>query len=161
MLIPAISLGMIRGGWWRMAIAGTNEEKFRELFSSVFGEGILKGSETFRSSSAEVSISVDATVKIGSKKILFEIDSGNYAKLLVGQYVLLNQIIDDSEEVLFVIVHYYKDYNEERTQRNLEFINNTLYNNKGIQFKVYTATSFETEILNYKTIEEYVEAEFS
>lgn len=144
-----------------MAVAGTNEKKFRELFSSVFGEDILKGGETFKSSLADVSISVDETIQIGGKKILFEIDSGNYAKLLVGQYVLLNQIIDDFEEVLFVIIHYYKDYNEERTQKNLKFIDNTLYKHKGLQFKVYTVTSFETKIRCYETIEEYVEAEFS
>lgn len=144
-----------------MATAKTNEKKFRDLVSASFGEDVLKGSKTFKNPSADVSISVDETIEIGGKKILFEIDSGNYAKLLVGQYVLLNQIIEDSEDLLFVIVHYYKDYNEERTRKNLEFINNTLYNNKGIQFKVYTATSFETEIQQYENIEEFVDAEFS
>jgi uncharacterized protein YxeA len=132
--------------------AGENEKKFKELFSDEPLANLLKGSQTYKNQDADVSISVDEMIEVGGKKILFEIDSGNYAKLLVGQYVLLNEIIDDPKDLLFVIVHYYKGYNGDRTHKNLEFINEKLYNNKGIKFKVYTAATFQLEIDRYQKI---------
>ncbi|MBB5149100.1 hypothetical protein [Ureibacillus thermosphaericus] len=144
-----------------MSKAGENEKKFKQLISDRFGTGLLQGSQTYKNYDADVSISVDDMIEIDGKRILFEIDSGNYAKLLVGQYVLLNQIIEDQENVLFVIVHYYKQYNDERTRKNLQFINESLYKSKGIPFKVFTAESFQGEINQYRNIEEFVAAKFS
>ena len=144
-----------------MSKAGENEKKFKKLISDRFGTGLLQGSQTYKNYDADVSISVDDMIEIDGKRILFEIDSGNYAKLLVGQYVLLNQIIEDQENVLFVIVHYYTQYNCERTRKNLQFINEGLYKSEGMPFKVFTAESFQSEINQYKEIEEFVEAQFS
>lgn len=143
-----------------MTKAGANEKRFRKLISDQFGKGLLQDSQTYKNHNANVSISVDEFIEINGRKILFEIDSGNYAKLLVGQYVLLNQIIEDQKNVLFVLVHYYNQYNEERTRKNLQFINEGLYKQKGIPFKAFTAESFENEIKQYGTIEKFVEVQF-
>lgn len=63
--------------------------------------------------------------------ILIEIDSGNHAKLLVGQYALLNGMYSgDHSGTLFLVVHCYKtttkggakEYSPVRTMKNLNAI---------------------------------------
>lgn len=58
-----------------------------------------------------------------------EIDSGNEAKLLAGQYILLNALYDKSicnnysiENVVFLVIHYYKGYEPERTKKTIKKI---------------------------------------
>lgn len=143
-----------------MSKAGDNEKKFRELISKKFGPNCLSGSQTYKKVAANVSISVDDMIEFKDKKLLFEIDSGNYAKLIVGQYVLLNTIIDNPENIQFVVVHYYQNYNVERTYNNLKFINDSLFGGKGIAFKVFTADSYKNEVQKYHDVKSYVEAQF-
>lgn len=143
-----------------MSKAGDNEKKFRALISKQFGVDCLSGSQTYKKGNANVSISVDDMIEYGNKKLLFEIDSGNYAKLIVGQYVLLNTIIDKPENIQFVVVHYYQNYNVTRTYNNLQFINDSLFESKGIPFKVFTAESYKAEIEKYTDISSYIDAQF-
>ncbi|RSK27627.1 hypothetical protein EJF36_12485 [Bacillus sp. HMF5848] len=131
------------------SVAGSNEKKFKEYFITKYGANALNGKcAPFISEDQKVSISVDNSIKLGNKEILIEIDSGNMAKLLVGQYVLLNKLCDSDNDVLFLVIHYYKDkkgieYNPVRTTANLDFINKNVFNNKGIKFKVFNKSSFE------------------
>lgn len=66
---------------------------------------------------------------------MVEVDSGNMAKLLAGQYVLLNQLYTgDKKQTCFLVVHTYSQYNPERTTNNLALINSELYDGNGIAF---------------------------
>jgi hypothetical protein len=82
-----------------------------------------------------VEISVDESLMHSGRQFLVEIDSANTAKLLVGQYVLLNQLYPHSEPPpFFLVVHLYKGYNPRRTVRNLSLVNQQLYGGKGCEF---------------------------
>lgn len=113
------------------ARAGTNEQRFQQLMqrSGV----ILEGKRCFKQ--GNVQISVDESFTYQDRQYLIEIDSGNMAKLLVGQYVLLNQLHSrTSTPPVFLVVHHYKDYNPKRTVHNLHLVNQQLYAGEGIEF---------------------------
>jgi len=113
--------------------AGTNEGKFAEIMRQKAPEVTLNGKRRF--TFGEVSISVDQSLEYNGIRYLIEIDSQNIAKLLVGQYVLLNHLYDqEKEKALFLVVHAYKNYEPHRTIKNLQVINQILYSDKGIPF---------------------------
>lgn len=129
-------------------LAGTNEKKFISFFNKVYGGDILQGKCVYKDNDENVSISVDNSIDYENKKILIEIDSGNQAKLIVGQYVLLNLLCQEDKDVLFVVIHYYKDkknkqYNPQRTISNLKLINKKLCTNSRLKFKVFNQDEFE------------------
>ncbi|MCA0894028.1 hypothetical protein [Microbulbifer agarilyticus] len=104
-----------------MSGAGNNEKQFIQLFDSKVGKGILNGKRSFKKTN--VSISVDNSLHNGNSEILIEIDSGNMAKLLVGQYVLLNQLYTGlARNAHFLVVHTYNGYNVQRTLNNLALV---------------------------------------
>ena len=104
-----------------MTVAGANEAKFIRLFESKVGKGVLKGKCSYQQSN--VSISVDNSLIHNNRLILIEIDSGNMAKLLVGQYTLLNHLYTGiPDNAHFLVVHTYKNYNVERTLNNLALV---------------------------------------
>lgn len=112
--------------------AGDNERKFEQLFNAKSAGVNLLGKQRFVS--GEVEISVDQSFEHDEKDYLVEIDSGNMAKLLVGQYVLLNQLRDSKKAAFFLVVHTYKNYNPMRTVHNLNLVNRGLLGGKGIPF---------------------------
>lgn len=82
----------------------------------------------------EANISVDGHFVHNNKLYLVEIDSGNEAKLLAGQYSLLNLLYDENpyndfskENCVFLVIHYFKDYNPERTQKTLKLLKDKLH----------------------------------
>ena len=114
--------------------AGRNEKRFINLFRTRFGNNVLEGKKVFRNSDS-VEISVDNSFRHGNLEFLIEIDSGNMAKLLAGQYTLLNELYTGNKEnCIFVVIHTYKKYNPERTTKNLALINSSIYQGKGIRF---------------------------
>jgi hypothetical protein len=118
-----------------MSLAGDNEKIFRLLFSETNQSITLLGKKVFHIN--EVTISVDESFKNNDIEYLVEIDSGNMAKLIVGQYVLLNELYNGcKDKAIFVVIHFYKDYKPERTIKNLDLVNTNLYNNKGIKYIV-------------------------
>lgn len=135
------------------AIAGSNENKFKEMLGKYELRNLLKGKKTFdnkESKDDKVSISVDESIENEDNLILIEIDSGNMAKLIVGQYTLLNILYEESEtkDVIFIVIHYYKDYNTKRTIKNLKLVEKLF--KKAINFKVYTIEEFEEICKNNK-----------
>jgi hypothetical protein len=112
--------------------AGTNERRFKDLMLRAPGVSLL-GKRRF--SAGDVEISVDESLEYKGTEYLIEIDSANMAKLLVGQYVLLNQLHKKSDRPqFFLVIHAYKKYNPMRTVHNLELVNQQLYEGKGIDF---------------------------
>jgi hypothetical protein len=82
-----------------------------------------------------VEISTDGSFARDGTTYLVEVDSGNLAKGLVGQYVLLNALHDQRKEPsFFLVVHTYKGYNVRRTLDNLAFVNQQLYSGNGVPF---------------------------
>lgn len=112
--------------------AGTNEGLFKELVQRSHDTRLL-GKRHF--CGGDVKISVDESLEHNGTEYLIEIDSANMAKLLVGQYVLLNQLHTNwTKPQFFLVVHMYKNYNPQRTLHNLELVNQQLYGGKGIDF---------------------------
>ncbi|SOC15620.1 hypothetical protein SAMN05880501_108117 [Ureibacillus xyleni] len=150
----------------KKVVAGSNEVKFRNYFEGKFGQNILGGKRNYQSDDKLVSISVDNSIQIGNKEILIEIDSGNMAKLLVGQYVLLNQLYNRNHDGIFLIIHYYKDqdgneYNPKRTEYNLSFVNETIYENNALTFKVFNQSSFEKLCEQCHSLQDFINHLFS
>lgn len=113
--------------------AGTNERHFQTMMQHKASDVRLLGKRRF--ASGEVEISVDQSLEHNGTEYLIEIDSANMAKVLVGQYVLLNQLHTKRDKTpFFLVVHTYKNYNPQRTLNNLRMINKTLYGGAGIEF---------------------------
>lgn len=118
------------------AKAGDNEKDFHRTFTQKFGAESLSGKRVFGfkfPGHKKVTTSVDETILLpDGRQILVEIDSGNMAKLLAGQYALLNGLCnEDRKKTLFLVVHYYVDkknnnkpYAANRTTKNLHAIQN-------------------------------------
>jgi hypothetical protein len=127
--------------------AGKNEKIFITEFKREYSNVKLEGKLVF-GNKYSANISVDNSFSYNNKKVLIEIDSGNMAKLLVGQYFLLNELIkkekeekNDDTEYMFVVIHYYKDYNPERTNKNLKLVENCI-GKSAIRFRAFTQKTF-------------------
>lgn len=140
-----------------MSKAGSNEKKFVESITKQFGSDIvLDGKRVFKSEDQAVSISVDNSLCTSELEILFEIDSGNMAKLLVGQYTLLNVLNDGGIQKIFVVIHYYKDYSSSRTIKNLNLINTEIFKKSGIPFVIFNEVEFINFIKKCNTKDEFL-----
>lgn len=111
--------------------AGANELAFKTLMKEA---GVkLQGKRRFVR--GDVEISVDESFTHNGRQYYVEIDSANMAKLLVGQYVLLNELHLPTESApVFLVVHYYKKYQPMRTIKNLALVNQQCYGGAGIEF---------------------------
>lgn len=147
-----------------MSAAGNNEAEFKSIIESKFGE-IFNGKRIWRDNESQVEISVDQTIETDDFNLLIEIDSGNYAKLIVGQYILLNELHDCSDKKpVFIVVHFYNrntdtPYNPQRTIRNLNFINQRVFSKNGIPFLVFNLRTFNhflTQINSLKELNEKI-----
>ena len=115
----------------------TNENTFRARITQQIGGDALKGKRRYPTGASkdDVQISVDESLEIGDRLVLVEIDSGNAAKLLIGQYVLLSVFEKKPrDKVLFVVVHYYDKYNADRTMKNLQFIATSVLAEQALPF---------------------------
>lgn len=123
------------------AKAGANERIVAELLTKA---GIhLRGKRRFKN--GNVVISVDQCFQHGGTEYLLEVDSGNMAKLLVGQYVLLNELYTPRpKSTVFLVLHTYKNYNPDRTLQNLRLVNQQLYAGEGLYFGASHLSVIET-----------------
>ncbi len=69
----------------------------------------------------DLEVSVDFIWEINGVKILFEVDSYNAAKIVFGQYILLNHTKEYQNNCILIVIHCYKKYNIERTEKYLKF----------------------------------------
>ena len=117
-----------------------NATKNEKLFNKKMG-GTLQSKKCYSKqiNGDKVEISVDFHLEHDGKLYLIEIDSANEAKLLVGQYCLLNKLFHESQyeakDTIFVVVHFYAGYNPQRTIKNLKFVQDLFRN--PIPFKVF------------------------
>lgn len=69
----------------------------------------------------DLEVSVDFIWEINGIKILFEVDSYNAAKIVFGQYVLLNHTKEYQNNSILIVIHCFKNYNIKRTEKYLNF----------------------------------------
>lgn len=144
--------------------AGDNEKLFIELMTSKFGTNCLSGKKSFKlklDDHQKATISVDESASINNKTILIEIDSGNMAKLLAGQYALLNGMYDgEKSNTLFLVIHYYRDsktgklYSPERTLKNLNAIQHFNPNDDWIPYNVFNIEGFKELVDSSSNLDE-------
>ncbi|CAI8856760.1 putative mRNA-degrading endonuclease RelE of RelBE toxin-antitoxin system [Pseudomonas sp. IT-P258] len=146
--------------------AGDNEKKLRRLVLERFGEKALSGKRSYASfidgHDDKVYISVDDTIFLpDGSAILIEVDSGNYAKLIAGQYALVNGLFDGvREKTLFLVVHFYKsskdkkEYTSGRTIKNLNAIQKFNPEAVWLPYAVLTFSEFSEIVSISNSIEE-------
>lgn len=131
--------------------AGENELRFAAAIRAKAPEVALQGKRRFVSGNVE--ISVDQSLLYEDREYLIEIDSGNMAKLLVGQYVLLNQLHTQRQKPpFFLVVHTYKRYNPERTLTNLQLVNEQVFCGNGIPFGAIHYSSLSAWAGGFKSL---------
>lgn len=150
--------------------AGDNERLLRNLLINKFGDGVLNGKRSFASvingHNENVYISVDNTIRLrNGREILIEVDSGNYAKLLAGQYALINGLFNgEREKTLFLVVHFYKssksqkEFTASRTLKNLNAIQSFNSNANWLPYAAINFSEFSEIVSRSQSIEELCEA---
>ena len=131
-----------------MAQAGTRERQFIDFCNQIDNK-LLSGKISF-TDKEYAEVSVDNSIILGNAVILIEIDSSNQAKLVAGQYTLLNILrskpltkyedIVKGKELVFFVVHCFGNdargnrYNPERSRRNFSLINREAFSNAGLKY---------------------------
>lgn len=131
-----------------MAAAKDNEKIFLNLFSQKVKGITLSEQKTFAikdEKKRKLSSSVDYYFDHNNRQLLVEVDSYNMAKVLVGQYLLLNQFRDKTlTNPLFLVVHTYSNYEPERTIKYLEHVKDKVLQGKGMPFGVIHINTFKS-----------------
>lgn len=141
--------------------AGNNEKDFIGLLEGKFGTGCLSGKRRYTlnlDGFDQVEISVDQSLDLeDGRRLLIEIDSGNMAKLIAGQYALLNGMNEDCrDKTSFLIVHYYTDnktrvdYAPQRTLKNINAIQHFSNNKRWLKYNAIHIKQFR-ELVHHST----------
>ncbi len=116
-----------------MTKAGENESSFKSKMGQDENNNDNIRHKLVFGAKKKANISVDGHFIHNNKLYLLEIDSGNESKLLAGQYVLLYLLYDENpykdfskEDCVFLIIHYFKDYNPIRTEKTLKLLKSKL-----------------------------------
>jgi len=96
-----------------------NETRIRENLSKLLHVKTEKAAFYYLTES--IKTSVDFKLDLGDVNFLFEVDSNNVAKIIFGQYVLLNKTKNLPPNPFFIVIHCYKKYNVERTIKHLNY----------------------------------------
>ena len=96
-----------------------NETRIRDNLSKSLQ--IKTEKATFYHLTESIKTSVDFKLSISDSNLLFEVDSNNVAKIIFGQYLLLNRARDLPKNPFFIVIHCYKKYNVERTIKHLNY----------------------------------------
>ena len=131
-----------------MAKAGTREREFIDFCNKIDNK-LLSGKISF-TDKEYAEVSVDNSIILDNAIILIEIDSSNQAKLVSGQYTLLNILrnkpfakseeIVKGKDLIFFVIHCYGNdakgnkYNPEKSRRNFNLINREAFNNEGLKY---------------------------
>jgi hypothetical protein len=146
-----------------MASAGGNEVAFRKEFEERFGNNVLLGKQRFKSHDESIEVNSDNSFDSKNGLVLVEIDSGNAAKLLLGEYILFNELPIGKPDmpICLLIVHFYKGYNASRTQRVLSHANEVLYADLGMPFAAINWKELKEALGATNTIDELHDKLFS
>lgn len=104
---------------------GENEERIITILKNAKIE-FCKG-EFINVGVHEIKTSIDFKFFDNKTTYYIEVDSYNMTKCLLGQYILLNYATLNKTKIVFVVIHFYKGYNIERTIKHLKFAKKELY----------------------------------
>ncbi|MPN34400.1 hypothetical protein SDC9_181893 [bioreactor metagenome] len=127
--------------------AGDNERNFRNVMAAKFGTSVLAGKKRYKdpiekADSAEISVD-DSILLPDGRLVLIEVDSANMAKLIAGQYALLNGLYTgDFDKTLFLTIHYFANYEASRTIKNLKFIQGLAPSRKWLPYAAFHISDF-------------------
>ena len=140
-----------------------NEDKFRNKFQEKYGVGSLAGEKRYPSQATAdmAEISCDLSLEDNGRLVLIEVDSCTTTKPVVGQYVLLNGLCNrDLSKTLFLVIHYAKDFNPQRTRKYLQFVRQMLGERGGLRYAAFTSDDFFKICKRCDTVAELVVALF-
>lgn len=131
--------------------AGDNEQHFRNVIAAKFGASVLAGKKRYKDQSESIDpaeISVDNSILLpDGRLVLIEVDSANMAKLIAGQYALLNGLYTgDFDNALFLSIHYYANYEASRTTKNLKYIQGLAPSRKWLPYAAFHISDFKQMI---------------
>lgn len=138
-----------------------NEQVFAEYINGKC-PSILKCKLSWKKES--VFISADFHIETNKYIYLIEVDASNQAKLIVGQYLLINllkdfptfktakQLLNKKKSFRFIVIHFYKNYNQTRSVLNMEMINNEVFEKKGIPSASIHFNDFQKETTSFNSV---------
>jgi hypothetical protein len=131
-----------------------NETRIRENLSKSLH--VKTDKATFYHLTESIKTSVDFKLDIRDVNFLFEVDSNNVAKIIIGQYVLLNKAKNLPPNPFFIVIHCYKKYNVERTIKHLNYAREAFA--CAIPFAVLTENEWikNTHNKSQKELEDYL-----
>ncbi|MDP1726764.1 MAG: hypothetical protein Q8M15_08270 [Bacteroidota bacterium] len=103
----------------------------------------------------KVETAIDFQIEFDGKTYLFEVDTYNTAKVLFGQYLLLNNFIIDPEKYIYVPVHYNSKFNIIHSFNHLDYASKKL--GCKIPFIIFDQDSIKRIIKKSKTIADFFE----
>lgn len=101
----------------------------------------------------KVETSIDFQIEHEGKIYLFEVDTYNTAKVLFGQYLLLNNYIDEPEKYVYIPVHYNLKFNIIHSYNHLDYAYKKL--NCKIRFIIFDQNSIKDLLKKSKTKEDF------
>jgi hypothetical protein len=101
----------------------------------------------------DLQVSVDFIWELNGIRILFEVDSYNAAKIVFGQYVLLNHTKEYQNNCILIVIHCYKNYNLQRTKKYLDFAQEKL--KCKIPFLVFNESEW-SQFIKSKTKQQFI-----
>lgn len=144
--------------------AGQNELHFRNAITAKFG-AVLAGKQRYvddQEMAFPAEISVDDSIFLpDGRVVLIEVDSANMAKLVTGQYTLLNGLYKGTvDKTLFLAIHYYVNrkrhphapYEASRTLKNLKFVQKLASARKWLPYNALHMQDFEKIIKEASSI---------
>ncbi len=104
----------------------------------------------------KVETAIDFQIEYGDKTYLFEVDTYNTAKVLFGQYLLLNNYIQEPEKFIYIPVHYNSKFNIIHSFNHLDYASKKL--GCKIPFIILDEDSIKRIIKKSKTIADFFDA---
>lgn len=111
----------MQNNWTKIKTMGkaTNENNYKTAFRKKYSIELSK-SKYYKSGNFK--ISVDCEHSYNGKTYLFEIDSYPFDKAVIGQYLLLNEILEVKKNVVFIVINSSKRNRKQLPKKTSEYL---------------------------------------
>lgn len=142
----------------------TNEEIFQNYMNENWPAFL---NEKVSWSRNNVSISTDFHIETENYIFLIEIDASNQAKLIAGQYLLINLLRNSlskrsaktfnrlNKPMRFIVIHFFNKYNPDRSFNNMRLVNNEALATTGIPFGSIHYITYIDQVSNFTSLAEF------